>query len=83
MKDDYEKIKEENTKLKNDMEQMSQPPRDEDYDRLYEGYNKLKNDFNFPEEESNIGKRHFEIKYDLENDEYKIKNLSGSGLYIK
>ena len=41
------------------------------------------NDFNFPEEESNIGKKHFEIKYDLAMDDYKIKNLSGSGLYIK
>ena len=41
------------------------------------------NDFNFPEDETNIGKRHFEIKYDLSTDEYKIKNLSGSGLYIK
>lgn len=43
----------------------------------------MKNDFNFPEEEYNIGKRHFVIKYDIESDEYKIKNLSGSGLYIK
>ena len=41
------------------------------------------NDFNFPEEESNIGKKHFEIKYYLAADDYKIKNLSGSGLYIK
>ena len=41
------------------------------------------NDFNFPEEESNIGKRHFEIKYDVAANDYKIKNLSGSGLYIK
>jgi hypothetical protein len=41
------------------------------------------NDFNFPENETNIGKRHFEIKYDLSTDEYKIKNLSGTGLFIK
>jgi hypothetical protein len=42
------------------------------------------NDFNFPEEEGNgIGKRHFEIKYDMSKDLYKIKNLFGSGLFIK
>jgi hypothetical protein len=41
------------------------------------------NDFNFPDEEEIIGKRHFEIKYDISKDGYKIKNLFGSGLFIK
>jgi len=40
------------------------------------------NDFNFPDEDI-IGKRHFEIKYDIAKDNYKIKNLYGSGLFIK
>lgn len=40
------------------------------------------NDFNFPEEDV-IGKRHFEIKYDMQRDNYKIKNLFGSGLFVK
>lgn len=30
-----------------------------------------------------MGMRHFEIKYDLNSDDYKIINLVGSGLYIK
>ena len=42
------------------------------------------NDFNFPEEDSKIGKKHFEIKYDISVDEYKIKGMIGNnGLYIK
>ncbi len=40
------------------------------------------NDFNFPDEDA-MGKRHFEIKYDLARDTYKIKNLFGSGLFVK
>lgn len=30
-----------------------------------------------------IGKRHFEIKYDILKDLYRIKNLFGSGLFVK
>ncbi len=30
-----------------------------------------------------IGKRHFEIKYDILRDSYRIKNLFGSGLFVK
>ena len=41
------------------------------------------NDFNFPEDDSNIAKRHFQIKYDISSDEYKVKNISGTGLYIR
>jgi hypothetical protein len=40
------------------------------------------NDFNFPDEDA-MGKRHFEIKYDISRDVYKIKNLFGSGLFVK
>ena len=41
------------------------------------------NDYNFPDNETSIGKRHFEIIYDLNIDEYKIKSLLNNGLYIK
>ena len=41
------------------------------------------NDYNFPENETNIGKRHFEIVYDLNMNEYKIKSLLNNVLYIK
>lgn len=30
-----------------------------------------------------MGARHFEIKYDVPKDSYRIKNLFGSGLFIK
>lgn len=40
------------------------------------------NDFNFPDEDT-MGKRHFEIKYEISKDTYKIKNLFGSGLFVK
>jgi hypothetical protein len=43
----------------------------------------FENDFNFPDEETIISKRHFEIKYDIAKDSYKIKNITGSGLFIK
>jgi len=49
---------------------------------IYLSQEECMNDFNFPDEEI-IGKRHFEIKYDLHKDNYKIKNLFGSGLFIK
>ena len=41
------------------------------------------NDYNFPDNETNIGKRHFEIVYDLNMNEYKIKSLLNNVLYIK
>ena len=41
------------------------------------------NDYNFPDNETNIGKRHFEIVYDLNMNEYKIKSLLNNGLFIK
>ena len=31
------------------------------------------NDFNFPEDETNIGKRHFEIKYPIPNIFFHLK----------
>ena len=37
-----EKIKNENKKLKKDLDEISQTLRDEDYDRLYEGFRNLK-----------------------------------------
>ena len=37
-----EKIKNENKKLRKDLDEISQPSRDEDYERLYEGFNNLK-----------------------------------------
>jgi hypothetical protein len=40
------------------------------------------NDFNFPSEEQ-LGEKHFEIRYFIDEDEYKIKDLYGSGLFIK
>lgn len=43
---------------------------------------KIENDFNFPEEEK-IGEKVFEIKYFISDDKYKIKNLYGSGLFLK
>ena len=42
LKKENEKIKNENKQLKKDLDDISQPPRDEDYDRLYEGFNNLK-----------------------------------------
>ncbi len=41
------------------------------------------NDYNFPDNETNIGKRHFEIVYDINMNEYKIKSLLNNVLYIK
>ena len=41
------------------------------------------NDYNFPDNETNIGKRHFEIVYDLNMNEYKIKSILNNVLYIK
>ena len=37
-----EKIKNENKKLKKDLDEISQTLRDEDYDILYEGFSNLK-----------------------------------------
>lgn len=42
----------------------------------------IPNDFNFPDEEL-LGEKHFQIKFDLDNDKYWIKDLFGSGLFIK
>ena len=42
----------------------------------------IPNDFNFPNEEK-IGEKHFQIKYDIEKDNYYAKDLFGSGLFIK
>lgn len=42
----------------------------------------LTNDFNFPDEEQ-LGNKHFEIRFNLEKRKYFIKDLYGSGLFIK
>lgn len=42
----------------------------------------IQNDFNFPKEEQ-VGEKHFQIKYDIENDKYWAKDLYGSGLFMK
>lgn len=39
------------------------------------------NDFDFPDEEK-LGPKHFVIKYDPHSNEYYIKDLKGSGLFI-
>jgi hypothetical protein len=42
------------------------------------------NDFVIPEEDQGIGKRHFIIKYNLQNKEYYIRDLGdGSGTFVK
>jgi hypothetical protein len=45
-------------------------------------FNKLENDFNFPDEEK-IGNKHFEIRYFEDSDNYCVKDLYGTGLFIK
>ena len=37
-----ERLKDEVQRLQKDLDEISQPPRDEDFDRLYEGFNNLK-----------------------------------------
>lgn len=42
----------------------------------------LPNDFNFPDEEQ-LGNKHFEVRFNLESRKYLIKDLYGSGLFIR
>lgn len=43
--------------------------------------NSIPNDFDFPTEEK-LGPKHFVIKYDTNTNDYYIKDLKGSGLFI-